>query len=268
MISVALIGDTGFKEFAPLVRWLRSESASVTTSVYADISAWLSAEAVQPHRHRLTVVLQASSDQFASKDVEHLIGTTMYSGLLCCFGVWCEGDGRTRRVWPNSVRVPARYARQLIQRELRRVEENRPPLPPTAARDEIFLYRESEEPLRGADRIRRGAALVISPDRVYRSTLAQVLNASGWDAASAGLDRDSLTHVRSPLLLVHDLDPRCFAVDTSLRRCRKRFPQADIFGLVSMPQQLEIPEDSELRAVIPKLAPEWAVQQMESAMFL
>ena len=148
------------------------------------------------------------------------------------------------------------------------MEENRPPLPPTAARDEIFLYRESEEQLRGADRIRRGAALVISPDRVYRSTLAQVLNASGWDVASAGLDRDSLTHVRSPLLLVHDLDPRCFAVDTSLRRCRKRFPQADIFGLVSMPQQLEIPEDSELRAVIPKLAPEWAVQQMESAMFL
>ncbi len=260
MISVTLIGDTASTEFAPLVHWLCGEHPSVAANSFANILAWESVSGAQ-QKHPLTLVFQSFSDQFAPKEVDRLIGATLFSGLLCCFGAWCEGDGRTRRIWPDSVRVPVRYAKQVIQDELRRMQSGHCPLPPTAARDEIFLHRQpgdSDERAHG-----KGSALVISTDRVYRSTFAQVLDGDGWNATAAGLDLNGLRYVRRPRLLVHDLDPQSPAVNRSLHSCLRRFPHADIFGLASMPQRLETFEGHEF-PIVAKLDPRRAVQWIES----
>jgi hypothetical protein len=60
--------------------------------------------------------------------------------LICCYGPWCASDGRTRDVWPLSIRVPTALASRRIDLELEVLTGTRWPLPLTASRDEIFLF--------------------------------------------------------------------------------------------------------------------------------
>jgi len=88
----------------------------------------------------LVVVCQHWSDEFGEPDVQRLLESYPLARLVCCYGLWCESDGRTRDVWPLSVRVPARSAAERIGCELAVIAGTRAPLPLTASRDEIFLF--------------------------------------------------------------------------------------------------------------------------------
>jgi len=259
MPAVSLIGPAVGSEFSSLVDWIRSEFPAAAMSEFKDIQSWAPA-ADGRSQSQLTIVLQSWSDQFTASDVDRLVGATVFSGLLCCYGAWCEGDGRTHHIWPHSTRVSVRYARQVIQSELRRLDSARSALPPTAARDEIFLHRQlfHSEQQPGQER----TTLVISPDRVYRSTLAQVLESRGWKATHLSLNSKELKQVRSPQLLIHDLDPECDAVAVSLDACRRRFPNAEMFAVANMPTRIDADSRSRL-SVLPKLDPFLAVEQVE-----
>ena len=88
----------------------------------------------------LVIVCQLCSDEFTEADVRRLLGLFPLARFVCCYGPWCESDGRTRDIWPLAVRVPARFAADRVRRELEVIQGVRPPLPLTASRDEIFLF--------------------------------------------------------------------------------------------------------------------------------
>ena len=258
MTAVALIGDTADGEFSTFVRWIRTEYPSVIKNSFVDVSEWESARAAQ-QKHQLTLVLQSHSDQFSPEDVGLLVGGTLFSGLLCCFGSWCEGDGRTRQTWPCSTRVPVRYAKQVVHGEVRRISSGLPVLPPTAARDEVFFHRQTNHPPESTDR--KGTALVISPDAIYRSTFAQAMAFYGWDVTDADLASAKQEPVRPPDLVIHDLDPQGDVVTASIDLCAARFPDAEIFGMANLPQELEYVAGIPF-PVLPKLDPFLAVEQI------
>lgn len=259
MTEIALIGDTTNVEFSSLVNWLTREYPSTTEAVWRDIAGW---ERRGPSiaDAQLTVILQSWSDEYAPAEVDRLVGATLTSGLYCCYGAWCEGDGRTREIWPHSTRVPVRYAREVLQEEILRIEAGRPAIPPTAARDEVFLRRQLKNLRRKREAARR--AVVISADRAYRTTLAQVLSEQGWDAESVSLGPGSLLGQRSPQLVIHDLDPDSERVQESLSACRARFPGSRLCGVASFPGDFSR-EDSLDVPVVPRLDPMTAVAQIE-----
>lgn len=259
MSSVALIGTTTEPEFAPLVSWLQSQRSAVTVSEFPDIHTW-EEHLTPPASNQLTLVMQTWSDQYSSEDVDRLIGATLYSGLVCCYGSWCEGDGRTREMWPHSTRVPVRYARQVVQGAILRTRSGAALLPPTAARDEVFLSRQSGTLTETS--CSRGSAVVISPDRIYRTTLAQVLQEKGWDAATMPPEPDRVQAIRSPHLIIHDLDPDCELTAKSLQACRTFFPNTTICGLASQPARSadHTPNDF---VVAPRLDPMLALAHIE-----
>ena len=259
MTAVALIGDTTHAEFVPLIRWIRQEFPAIAPDTFVDVAAWESAGGGR-QKHWLTLVLQSRSDQLAPRDVERLVGATLFSGLFCCYGSWCEGDGRTRHIWPVSSRVPVRYAKQVIQEELRRQKCGRVFLPPTAARGEVFLHRQWNCSAERVDR--KGTALVISADRVYRVTFSRLMESSGWDVTAMGPDPDQLQRVPLPHLLVHDLDPQGDTVRACLRSCVARFPDTEMFAITHMPQRLQAVAGCNF-PMVPKLDPFLAVKQIE-----
>ena len=259
MPTVSLIGQSVGSEFSSLVGWIRSEFPAVATHEFKDIQSWERDETGRS-QSQLTIVLQSWSDQFAPDDVDRLVGATVLTGMLCCYGSWCEGDGRTHQIWPHSTRVSIRYARQIIQSELHRLKSARPVLPPTAARDEVFLHRQYDRAQEQS--FRKGTALIISPDRVYRSTLAQVMESGGWNVTHISLNPEELKNVRSPHLLIHDLDPECDSIAASMDACRLRFPNAEMFGLANMPSRIDVSSRGNL-PVVPKLNPFLAVEQLQ-----
>lgn len=210
----------------------------------------------------LVVVFQSFSDQFRRSSVEALIGRTIFGRLLCCYGPWCESDGRNRNLWPDSVRVPLRLAAGMIRSEIGAIVDEADPLPPTAARDEIFTHRlYQSDSQRNSENVTDVNAIVVSPDRVFGETLRASLEELGIACqtlplleADSSLSRDQPT-AKQVSLVLHDVDPWCGVVADSLSRVRHLWPSADVFGVATMPDAGIASElaDESLRGVIPKL---------------
>jgi hypothetical protein len=88
----------------------------------------------------LVVICQLWPDEYTAAEVRQLLEAFPLARLICCYGPWCSSDGRTRDVWPLSIRVPAAFAAQRIALELEVLAGTRWPLPLTASRDEIVLF--------------------------------------------------------------------------------------------------------------------------------
>ena len=88
----------------------------------------------------LVIVCQHWPDEYSERDVRWLLSSYSLARLVCVYGPWCESDGRTRDIWPFSVRVPVRCSADRIGRELEVIAGASPPLPLTASRDEVFLF--------------------------------------------------------------------------------------------------------------------------------
>ena len=93
----------------------------------------------------LVLVCQHWPDEFPPSDVDRLFRAFPLARFVVCYGPWCASDGRTRSIWPLAVRVPVEEAENRLKRELQVLRGERPPLPLTASRDEIFLF-DSLEP--------------------------------------------------------------------------------------------------------------------------
>ena len=217
-----------------LVRWLKANTGLMPNRIWPEIAAALQAGLGTRLPVGLTIVLQTWSDQFSPTEVNRLIGATLYSGLLCCYGEWCESDGRSRPTWPHSARVPVRYAKTVIQREIRRVAAGRTVMPLTASRDEIFLHR-----LRDKSRVTKSrmgtTAIVLSPDRILRETWILALCWAGCRAAGVRPEADLSPVDRATSIVLHDLDPDATVFADSFDRYRREFPAALLVGIASRP---------------------------------
>ncbi len=148
----------------------------------------------------LIIVCQNWPDEFSTRGLHDLISRFPISRLVCCYGVWCESDGRTRTNWPLSIRVPARSAHARIQQEWDIAQGKVNVLPLTAGRDEIFQSETSLEPLRlDSDGI-SPLIEVTSGDYHYKAMLEELIVSWKGRITKQGQNNDV------DLLLV-DLDP-------------------------------------------------------------
>lgn len=89
----------------------------------------------------LVIVCQSWPDEFPAREVTTALGRWPLALWVCCYGAWCASDGRTRSIWPISVRAPVDEAENRLNHVWRVLTEQRgEPLPLTASRDEAFEF--------------------------------------------------------------------------------------------------------------------------------
>jgi len=139
--SILVIGDCDSETMRPVRRLIDSliESGAIARFA-ADLDASIKRGRDDNWFADLVVVCQHWSDEFSEHKVWKLLSRHPLARLTCCYGPWCESDGRTRDIWPLAVRVPVRATEERIRRELDVIAGRCAPLPLTASRDEIFLF--------------------------------------------------------------------------------------------------------------------------------
>ena len=136
---ILLIGDAGSPPTRPALEALgRLAPAEIRSSAsIIEAAERFSSGDWQPD---LVVVCQHWPDEFPPSEVDRLFRAFPLARFVVCYGPWCASDGRTRSIWPLAVRVPADEAESRLKRELEVLRGERPPLPLTASRDEIFVF--------------------------------------------------------------------------------------------------------------------------------
>ena len=260
--QLVLIGDVKRREFRTLSQWLCSQAQLI--SEFFGIEPALQHKDDRLASADLTIVMQSWSDQFSNSEVNHLIGRTLFSRLLCVYSPACESDGRNRSVWPDAVRVPLRLAQSVIEQELNNVDRDLEALPPTSAGDEIFAHRlgtiDDWSPL---PQLQSMNGAIISPDRALRRMVTQATRELGLKSLEMPLIAVSPKRrirpqetSRGPVhIVIHDLDPWGPLVEASLNATRQMFPSAVVLGLATMPDAgltIEV-ADQRVENIIPKL---------------
>ncbi len=139
-MKVLVLGNSQTSEMRPIVACIRRHAAAGAVECVQRIDH---AVGLANHRHwfpDLGVVCQHFPDEFSRANVERLLSLLPVTRWVCCFGAWCESDGRNRDMWPLAVRISARCAGSRIRRELDVLAGEQAALPLTAARDEIFEF--------------------------------------------------------------------------------------------------------------------------------
>lgn len=186
-VSVVIVGQTELALFRRVLAFLKSDPA---VRVLAEGETISDALGILPVSHAadsrsgkspaagslpevdVVIVLQAHSDEYGTLDVQLLIGRMLFGRVVCCYGPWCQADGRTHTIWPVSCRVPVGSAPILLAAEFEAVREHRPPLSPMAAAEEVFVHRNLQHVTPASWKPRE--FFVVSDDRVLRETVAQL----------------------------------------------------------------------------------------------
>ncbi|QDT89367.1 ANTAR domain-containing protein [Gimesia algae] len=195
----------------------------------------------------LIIVCQNWPDEYETHILDDLVSRFPLSRFVCCFGVWCESDGRTRATWPFSIRVPARSAATRIQREWEIIKSDAQVFPLTAGRDEIFLWESSPLPFRLNE---QGVALricVFSGDRQYRCMLEEQIRGWGGEVVTSSLQNTAD-------VVLYDLDPWESVLDQLINRTEP-VPIIGIMGLAH-PEIVAAAKLWGVHKVVTKLAPE------------
>ena len=201
----------------------------------------------------LVIVCQHHPDEFPRADVNRWLSRFPIARWVCCFGLWCESDGRNRDTWPIGIRVPARNALGRLLREREVLRNAMQPVPLTAGREESFEF-DSRSPNAewGAQSTERAFGIVISPDRELRCCFEDRLAAVGIAVSTTPMDAP-------PDVILFDADPWDENTAGQLRRVRGLHPDAAIIALMNFAR----PEDERrviragADAVVAKLVDEW-----------
>src|SRR5579872_6491915 len=177
--SAVILGDFRPDEFQPVLELVGRHLADGCLRTAADLTAFR-----QMIGHGwfpdIVIVLQAWPDQYTADEVNELFALCPLARFLCCFGPWCDSDGRTRSIWPLAVRVPAAAFAARFHHELRLLgngHDARPPLPLTASRTEIFEFDFGR---RSGHELSAQGVCVNSTDRRFRDMLAAAVQAAGF----------------------------------------------------------------------------------------
>ncbi len=227
--SVLLLADFGAGEFQPILETIRRWASSADTRRAPHVDELRRFAGQDGWFPDLIVVLQSWPDQFSETDVHDILALCPLARFVCCFGPWCDSDGRTRSIWPLAVRVPATASANRVVRELALLENGgalRRPLPLTASRAEIFEYDfgqwEPENPP-------AQTVTVISPDRRWKEMIESGIRKSGLrnlDPRSGEL----------PEIVIFDADPWDAERAISLRAIRAANREARLIAAVGFPR--------------------------------
>ena len=172
---ILVIGDWDRAEMSSVKTWTQelSRSARVRHQI-----AMTNQEDLDESSPDIVIVCQSWPDEFSASDVSTQLGRWPLALWACCFGVWCESDGRNRTIWPIGIRVPARAAVARLNHLLAIVTgRSQMLLPITASRDEAFEFDVALTPDANKTKpcIERQHVLVQSPDPALRDWLSELL---------------------------------------------------------------------------------------------
>jgi hypothetical protein len=223
-----ILGDTAPAEFQPVLDLVQRHVSAGSRRAATDFktSRQMIGDGWFPD---IVIALQAWPDQFSVKEVEELISLCPLARILCCFGPWCDSDGRTKSTWPLGVRVPAAAFASRFEHEVALLADSHdagPPLPLTASRTEIFEFDFA----RPASRLSSNQGFsVVSPDRRFREMLMSAIEAAG-----SGLHESDNTDQTATILF--DADPWDNDRATALATSRAAHPRSRLVACVGFPR--------------------------------
>jgi len=223
-LNAVVMGDTGPAEFQPVVELVRRRLGGAALRWDSDFSAFRRSTE-SGWWPELIIVLQAWPDQYRATEVEELISLCPLARIVCCFGPWCDSDGRTRSIWPPGVRVPAAAFASRFEHELALLSGSRDvgsPLPLTASRTEAFEF-DFARPIAPRPVTLDGSA--VSPDRRFREMVAAALQKSG-------LSVGELSDTNPPAAVVFDADPWDGDRAAALAQIRGAHPRSQLVACV------------------------------------
>ena len=97
--NVLLIGDPRLGYFEPIARIIRQSVGDQTLRMAADASQLPFDTSDARSEPDVIVVLQAWPDQYSVADANQVISRFPLARLVCCYGPWCDSDGRNRSIW-------------------------------------------------------------------------------------------------------------------------------------------------------------------------
>src|SRR6516165_590450 len=231
--NVVLLRDEAIDDFAGVVEFLRGQVPAErfrAAGTIAELSLLVSSEGWHPD---LVVVLQSWPDQYSVEDVHRLLSHCPLARLVCCFGPWCDSDGRTRSIWPLAARIPLASARRRLARELallQNVSSSPAPLPLTASRSEIFEFDFQSPPDNSRPETPSATVVkVIAPDRAFRQMLESA--ARSWSCDQRELLADGPREI-----ILFDADPRDPERKASVREVRGSHPHSKLVACVGFPR--------------------------------
>jgi hypothetical protein len=231
VLKALLVGTDGLDEFHPVVEVVHQQVAAESVRTATGCAALRLIVGREGWFPDVIVALQAWPDQFSEADVHELIALCPLARIICCFGPWCDSDGRTRSIWPRAVRVPLAAAAGRLQREFDLLKNNQAgrvsPLPLTASRADMFEF-DFGPPLTTGIQF-QGVAEVISPDRPWKEMMESALQRAGF-------------RIRTPQngerldVVVFDADPWDAGRAATLRAIRAADRESQIVAAVGFPQ--------------------------------
>jgi len=223
-LHMLLLGDGTTVEMQELSASLHARS-EFTVHHFSSVPSTFATTVSRDWSPDLIVVLQNHPDEYTKSDIARLITEFPLSRIVCCGGVWCESDGRNRSIWPPAVCVPARAAWPRIYAEIEVVNGDRPSLPLTAGRDEVFEFDHRPQQ---TNRVVACTIMVVSPDRSVAELLADSCRAAGFEATTKG------NHADADLIIV-DADPLCPATIERIHAESRRGVSKPLIAVMTMP---------------------------------
>ena len=242
--NILILGRTQAAEMQAVVASVRRNVSQKNIQSLSNIETASRLVSEENWHPDLVVVCQNWPDEFSEADVQQLLSLFPLACWICCFGVWCEPDGRNRDIWPPAIRTPARNAEIRIRRELAVLKGTHPVLPLTASRDETYEF-DCADPFPKTTGFR---VKVNSPDFQYRCTLEEMLRAAGHQIIRQPNDD-------IPDVLLWDADPWSDHLAGEIQDFCARHPDVAVVALMTFahPEMIEAIKSCGVRSVVPKL---------------
>lgn len=218
--QAALIASEQTVEMEPVRDAVQQELADWPVHEYCGLRAFIEAVTSKNFYPDLVIVCQGWREQFVFRDIQTGLAALPVARWICVVGAWCESEGRHGSRWPLAVRQPIRSFRTRLLGEKAIVLGQRPALPITADREEIYEFdSQTEFPAISPPPT---TASVNSPDRELRFWLEDVLRQAGFQLVD-----------EPPDLILADVDPAGPAESCSqLAVLRQKKPGVKIVALL------------------------------------
>ena len=180
---ILILGDWDRAEMASIKAWVQDLGQSASVRHRLAMVCLGDLDETSPD---IVIVCQSWPDEFSATDVSSQLGRWPLALWACCFGAWCESDGRNRPIWPIGIRVPARAAIARLNHLWAIVTGvSQVLLPVTASRDEAFEFDLTRVPDAVETNSRRQCRNVVvqSPDPALRDWLSDLIFTIGSTAA-------------------------------------------------------------------------------------
>ena len=196
----------------------------------------------------LIILCQNWSHEFSEAEIHQLLTTLPLARLVCCYGYWCESDGRNYDLLPPGSRVQARLAKERIQYEWDVLKGIAVPVPLTARRDEIF-HQQSKHEL--PEVTSHPTVSIFSPDRELKIYWQELLTTTGWNVLVPN------TTSSRPQLLLYDLDPWSSALAKNVDALHEEHSDIPIVGMMNAcrPEDYKEAISQGVTEILPKLIP-------------